>query len=112
MTKFIQELLEKATLESCTALTTDEKSALAACLESGEMGMTKISLLKKYLDIEHKLHGQHISLAECLRGAEAHIITPKKRVGAEDPALRKRREFLNLEREKKEYNRMVFGQEE
>lgn len=117
ITGLMKEVLERFTTEESSVLTTDEKALVSQSLINGQLAMQSVPLLKKCLDADNaarKDTSSKISLRECIRGSQASIIVPKKE-GAKgdgpkpDPALLKRREFLQLEREKKEYNRMVFG---
>lgn len=122
LTESMQELLRKAVGRSSPVLTASERSVVEESIENDALLTKNIFVLKKCIDHEnnHRLPGDKMSLSQCIRGSRVSLVAATKKEQQTREALRsneqalllKRREYLQLEREKREYNRMVFGQEE
>lgn len=117
ITSAMQTVLERA-MNSENTLSLSEKAAAESCLADGELKVHNIGLLKKCLQAVNASGGANMSLLECLKGSQAGFARSDKGKGKKtdtspdaEAARRQRREFLQLEREKREYNRMVFGSE-
>ena len=111
VTDRIQGILKEASAKDSDVLDSTEKETILDMLEKGKLRVKNLDILKKYLDHRNATRGEKMSLLDCIRGAEASLSPDYEASRDEEEALIRHRDYLRVQSETREYNRMVFGTE-
>lgn len=105
----LREIVNKAIQKKCTYITENEKSILIEGMNTNSININHLRCLKKYLLASKP----DKTLLELIKGTKLHFPEFDIHEKESDPLLLKdmqrRREYLKLKQEDREYNMMVYG---